>query len=139
MKPSHYSVIVSLVLLLACTDSDNPNTDRKPVQLGSTARAVQGEIVLFGDTATSLAVEITKISDSRCPIGAVCVWAGYVHVDFLIGPQKEAVRLCIHQELPDCKKEANVTIADKVYTLTLLDVSPETNPPEKQLVEFSLK
>jgi hypothetical protein len=139
MKPFLYALTVSLSLILACSDSDNLINNRKPVKFGSTVRAVPGEIIIFGETVTGLAVEVKSISDSRCPSDAVCFWEGYVTVDFLVGPQKESVSLCLHQNLPDCKKEGNVILEGTTYTITLLSVSPATNSNEKQVVEFQVK
>jgi hypothetical protein len=66
-------ILALLVTDIACSSTDNP----AGVSLGQTATLAIGQQVSI--TGESLAVSFNKvISDSRCPTGVECFWAGEV-------------------------------------------------------------
>ncbi|WP_128548639.1 hypothetical protein [Larkinella soli] len=77
-------------------------------------------------TGTSLDVRIAAVDDSRCPINARCITAGFVTVTFGIsdGSNNQDVKV----ELPasaDKPVEKSFQLGGQTYEISLVEVSPE--------------
>lgn len=95
--------------------------------------------VTLGDDG-DVSVVVTSIEDSRCPINAICVWAGNasVKVRFSQGDNDVEVELCIgacgnHFKETDSRK---FSLNDRTYVVVLKDVRPypATDSDEKPTV-----
>jgi hypothetical protein len=130
-------------LFFSCSDSANLDDKSQVVQTGATVQTEKGGKFTFNTTDNSTVdVQVLSISDSRCPMDAVCIWEGNAKVGFQIADLKSIVYLCLLQNMPDCKNEAEVSYDGKTYTLTLLGVTPypsTANSEEKKVVEFTVK
>nr|WKN39675.1 hypothetical protein K4G66_13335 [Tunicatimonas sp. TK19036] len=134
--------ILSLVWLTGCQSDDGEMAGvkfGKTFQLGS-----QDEVFLtVQPAADSLKVMVDSISDSRCPEGAQCIWAGNAEVKLSLSKEKETqlLTLCIG----DCRSgdrtgfieqdTASVTLGGQGFQVILKDVVPYPNldnPPTQQ-------
>ncbi len=82
-----------LILLLNCSDSiTNPNT---PFALSDTVKIKYKETVHHEKENISLTFN-SLISDSRCPIGVLCVWEGNAKIGFKFSNQNNSVNFSLH-------------------------------------------
>jgi hypothetical protein len=72
----------------------------------------------YTSTDGQYTLKITEISDSRCPEGVVCVWAGEVSVkgEFTVNQNKSAFEL--HSVMK------NQQIEPEGYTMQIIDAKP---------------
>ena len=88
MKTIIKSTIVILLLSLWIAGCSKENSEKMVRSLNI------GEIteIKLRETACNpqkgLSLQVYNINDSRCPIGAICVWAGYASVDFYLTTEK---------------------------------------------------
>lgn len=108
MKNTLYLIGI-LIVLAGCRNSTTSVTP----ELGEEIEAEFGkEIKIFGEGITIEFADL--IEDSRCPDGAVCVWAGNAQVAILVN--NEEVKLNTYLE----PKEMAVS----KYKVALISVSP---------------
>jgi hypothetical protein len=74
-----------------------------------------GDTVIFSNK-TDLQTTLTKITDSRCPKGVTCVWAGTVSVDIRINDD--------FSMLLEIGKPTEIIHNEQKYSFTLVDVVP---------------
>ena len=88
MKTIIKSTIVILLLFPGIAGCSKENSEEmiNPLNIGEVT-----EIKLGGTSYNSkkgLSLQAYNVNDSRCPIGAICVWAGYASVDFYLTTKK---------------------------------------------------
>ena len=96
--------------------------------MGSEFSLPIGQKITVDGYNRQLAVEITKIYDTRCPIDAFCIWEGYYGVDLTIsnGTQSAPVSLCnlfcgsTYKE----RDTATFVLNDHRYSVVLKDIIP---------------
>ena len=112
--------------LAACSGNAATGTDAKVQtspsvtqrEVGQAFDMKIGETISVGDLRlTFRSVE----SDSRCPIDAVCVWAGDAEIALKIEQGSQAAVAALHTTLEPKKTEWNG------YTIALVSVSPSRN------------
>mgnify|MGYP006885800197 FL=1 len=99
-----------LFTLFSCTDDE----ESKHFDFGEEKQFRVDEY--YSDYSESLVFEISAISDSRCPTGVVCIWAGEARVEIAISsPEIDTLELSTHDQ-------RTATSGD--YTFELIDVTP---------------
>ncbi len=102
------------LLLTACGTSTEP-------QLGDNIEIRLGTTIEIPDDSTR--VTFTDVtSDSRCPTGAQCVWAGEAVLLFTVGNSQQ-VSLTLGADA----SKATVIVRDKQFTLVALKPHPKVN------------
>lgn len=81
---------------------------------------------------SALTVSLTKVLDSRCPINAYCIVAGYAAVDVQVAdaataPQTVHISLGTSGMPTYTRDSVSVTLSLQKYWLRLLDVKPYPN------------
>jgi hypothetical protein len=79
---SLFVVLVACLALAACSDSDGPTEPTGPT-LGQAFMLRAGESVTLRGEPVRITFE-SILSDSRCPITALCVWAGEARGRFFL-------------------------------------------------------
>ncbi|WP_163324881.1 hypothetical protein [Draconibacterium mangrovi] len=99
-----------LFAVFSCTDDEESNV----FDFGEEKQFRVHEF--YSDFSESLVFEISAISDSRCPTGVVCIWAGEARVEIAISsPEIDTLELSTHDQ-------RTATSGD--YTFELIDVTP---------------
>jgi len=120
------TALLITAVLTACSSSTSTSTDAtlqtsQTVSQREIGRAFEmkiGETVGVGDLRlTFRSVE----GDSRCPIDAVCVWAGDAEIALKIEQGSQAAVAALHTTLEPKKTEWNG------YTIALVSVAPSRN------------
>ena len=120
------TALLITAVLAACSSSTSTSTDAtlqssQTVSQREIGRAFEmkiGETVGVGDLRlTFRSVE----GDSRCPIDAVCVWAGDAEIALKIEQGSQAAVAALHTTLEPKKTEWNG------YTIALVSVAPSRN------------
>lgn len=107
------ALILALVLA-ACGTSTEP-------QLGEDFEIRLGTTIEIPDDSTR--VQFTDVtSDSRCPTGAQCVWAGEAVLLFTVGSNQQ-VTLTLGADA----SKATVIVRGKQFTLVALKPQPKVN------------
>ena len=79
--------------------------------------------------SSPLRITLTNVQDSRCPINAFCIWAGYAAVtlelkDAAAAPQTARISLHYKDLSQYSADSVAVTLNQQDYWLRLLDVTP---------------
>lgn len=102
------------LLLTACGTSTEPQLgDNIDIRLGTT-------IDIPDDSTRVTFTDVT--SDSRCPTGAQCVWAGEAVVLFTVGSNQQ-----VSLTLGTDASKATVIVRDKQFTIVALKPQPKVN------------
>ncbi len=102
------------LLLTACGTSTEPQLgDNIDIRLGTT-------IEIPDDSTRVTFTDVT--SDSRCPTGAQCVWAGEAVVLFTVGSNQQ-----VSLTLGTDASKATVIVRDKQFTIVALKPQPKVN------------
>jgi hypothetical protein len=80
----------------------------------STINARVNTVIKFDD---ALLIEVKSVSDSRCPKGCQCIWAGEVSVSINLSDGVNRIDTCV--VLP-----TNPIVKFTDYSIELIDVSP---------------
>src|SRR5688572_21155749 len=120
------TALLITAVLAACSSSTSTSTDAtlqssQTVSQREIGRAFEmkiGETVGVGDLRlTFRSVE----GDSRCPIDAICVWAGDAEIALKIEQGSQAAVAALHTTLEPKKTEWNG------YTIALVSIAPSRN------------
>lgn len=131
MKVTNLIGLIGLVLLSCKADSINTKPVEKTIRYKET-------VTLSATPASTLT--FAEVTDSRCPEGAQCIWAGNVIVDLELKPstasttEGQSVKMC----LGDCKTlypnasfretdTVRVNLQANSYKLILTKVAPYPN------------
>jgi hypothetical protein len=84
---------------------------------------------VFADCDTALTATVGSISDSRCPLNAICAWAGTVFATISLGDHFSTTLQIGHQK--------DTSFQNRNYSLLLVNVTPypdlnQANPPVQQ-------
>jgi len=106
------AAVTFAVLLTACTSSIAPVRTDEPFVL-----APREQVFVEGANFRIEFLEVT--ADSRCPIDAICVWAGDATVHLGIRDAGSMTRYELHAGDP-----ARTTIAHRGFVVRLVDLQP---------------
>ena len=119
-------LVTAVAALAACSGNSSTGTDAKlPTsntvsqrEIGRAFEMKVGETISVGELRlTFRSVE----GDSRCPIDAICVWAGDAEIALRIEQGSQAAVAALHTMLEPKKTEWNG------YTIALVSVAPSRN------------
>ena len=100
-------------------------------QGGSVAIAQAATPGLAGASATASApvVKLERVNDSRCRVGAVCVWAGYISYSFtLTGADGATSNFVLSDSMPN----GTPSVTQNGLTFTLAGVEPQAVPAKNE-------
>lgn len=84
-----------------------------------------------GGATKQVTIKVKNVQDSRCPKGVVCVWEGFVNVEFLLSnqaKQQTAFALCLGRcDSTNKSSTLNVLLGAETYKVTLFEVSEGKN------------
>ncbi len=83
--------------------------------IGVNLVAYPGDSVTIRDQQAQFSVEVLEISDSRCPIGLLCIWGGEASVKFKIESNVFLMKI---------SESKDFTIDQRNFRITLKDVAP---------------
>lgn len=79
--------------------------------------------------ASAPTVRLERVNDSRCRVGAVCVWAGYISYSFtLIKPDGTTSNFVLSDSMPNGKP----SVTQDGLTFTLAGVEPQAVPTKNE-------
>ena len=112
-------LIVGTTLFSACKSYETTPSDRVSLSLNQSAR--------LGSDVT---IRADSIQDSRCPTGALCIWAGQAKVKLLLATTSDSsiVRLTLGADINGTSKQrpdsTGVTLNNATYKVILREVTP---------------
>ena len=118
-----FGLIGVFLLFFGCNKMEEVNT----LKIGEVTELKLGETVENLEFDLSLRAE--NLNDSRCPIGAVCVWAGNASVEFQLTTKKEKYEFTLDTYNSPIFKNDTVIEGIKYQ---LIDVLPYPNFNEEQ-------
>lgn len=79
--------------------------------------------------ATAPTVKLERVNDSRCRVGAVCVWAGYISYSFtLTKPDGTTSNFVLSDSMPNGK----TSVTQDGLTFALAGVEPQAVPAKNE-------
>ncbi|CCH01008.1 hypothetical protein FAES_2999 [Fibrella aestuarina BUZ 2] len=134
------SLFASATLFLACTHSSSTPSPANQIKLGQNQS---------GRLSSGVTVKVDSLSDSRCPINAICIWGGNVVLRAVLTKDTDtkSVRLTLG---PDPANPTNkrpdstgVVLGGTTYKVVLRDVTPfpgsGSTEPKQALVEVAAR
>ncbi|MBA5636350.1 hypothetical protein H3H37_04710 [Duganella sp. LX20W] len=122
----HYLLLLLLLPALAGSGaraSDGaPPAPPAPTKI--TVALTQGQSATI---APDTVLRLERVNDSRCRVGAVCVWAGYISYTFTLTKGGTSTSFVLAADMPGASKTAN----QGGLTFTLLGVVPDSVPHMK--------
>ncbi len=115
---ARFHFILTLVIFTVSCEQENPCNG---FELGKPVEIPAGETVkncLEDISITMLPVQY----DSRCPEGAVCIWAGYAKVDLLFSSRGKEVSVSLSTD-PGLSNIPN-KVSVEGYSFQLLELTP---------------
>lgn len=135
---AYLAVTTVAIAMAACgrnTDPVDQGSTFVHVEAGDTIRLAYGESATLGSGGARITFRAVE-GDSRCPINAVCVWAGDAHIR-LAGIDAAAgtmIDLHLHTRLEPRSAE----FAD--FRIELLEVAPApVDPPAARAEDYSVR
>lgn len=119
------AISTACLSIISCKKTDNVAVDQQ-------FEVQEQRTVVVALPASKPQIRVAKITDSRCPVGVQCIWAGQAAVDVALstGPDSARVNgLYLGQGLGPgtgwhTRDSAAVTLAGVPYWLHLLAVDP---------------
>jgi hypothetical protein len=84
---------------------------------------------IAGAVGTAPTVRLERVNDSRCRVGAVCVWAGYISYSFTLTQSGGAVSNFV---LSDSMPNGTSSVTQGGLTFTLAGVEPQAVPAKNE-------
>jgi hypothetical protein len=98
-------------------------------QGGSVTIAQAATPGLAGASATAPVIKLERVNDSRCRVGAVCVWAGYISYSFtLTGTDGSTSSFVLSDSMPN----GTPSVTQNGLTFTLAGVEPQAVPAKNE-------
>ncbi|HTN21192.1 MAG TPA: hypothetical protein VL125_11985 [Pelobium sp.] len=117
------AVILGILSFIACEKTIETS---KIVGFGVNVELAPSESVWFGsDTLSGVYTKVDNIEDSRCPEGAVCVWAGEAKTSLLVVQKQDSVNLNLKLNSPT--DSVSFSLNNKSYKAVLTAVNPYPN------------
>lgn len=126
-----------MVMLYACGASSGGagrQANVAPVQFTQTYVLRQGAAVAIGPAAapamagvaaSAPVLRLERVNDSRCRVGAVCVWAGYISYSFTLTQPNGSISNFV---LSDSMPNGTPSVTQGGLTFTLAGVEPQALP-----------
>lgn len=132
-------LVAMLALLHACGSASAINrAAATPQAFSQTYVLTQGASVAIapaaaagvsGATASAPSLKLERVNDSRCRVGAVCVWAGYISYSFaLTAPDGTTSNFVLSDSMPN----ASASVTQNGLTFTLTGVEPQAVPAKNE-------
>jgi hypothetical protein len=91
--------------------------------------AGSGPAIAGATAAAAPSVKLERVNDSRCRVGAVCVWAGYISYSFsLTSPDGSVSNFVLSDNMPG----ASSKVTQNGLTFSLAGVEPQAVPAKNQ-------
>ncbi|NVD70183.1 hypothetical protein D0T25_08125 [Duganella sp. BJB488] len=84
---------------------------------------------ISGATAGAPSLKLERVNDSRCRVGAVCVWAGYISYSFALTAADGTTSNFV---LSDSMPNARPSVTQNGLTFTLTGVEPQAVPAKNE-------
>lgn len=119
-------IIITLllsILIISCSDTLNESQDGI-IQLSDTTQ-IYFKQTLF-NFKESLSIQFDNlVSDSRCPIDAICVWEGDAEVRFKFKIELQTHFLSLHtSKTPGFRRDTTLSINYKIYNIEMVELKP---------------
>lgn len=131
-------LVAMLALLHACGSASAVNRAAAPQAFSQTYVLTQGASVAIAPAATpgvsgasagAPSLKLERVNDSRCRVGAVCVWAGYISYSFaLTAPDGTTSNFVLSDSMPN----ASASVTQNGLTFTLTGVEPQAAPAKNE-------
>lgn len=112
---------IILLTLLTCLTVSDAGAD-SGVGAGTAAYALSvGESVFISPSAS---LKLDRIDDSRCKIGAACIWAGYISYSFTLNSKAGSSTFTLSDSMPGGTRSVSL----QKMTFALLSIDPASPP-----------
>ncbi|RZJ81543.1 MAG: hypothetical protein EOO47_03860 [Flavobacterium sp.] len=113
------AVLTVMVFVQACKKENSNN-------LSGTYEIGLKETIKIPANGSSISATLTNVNDSRCPINANCVTAGYVFINLKITNKnsEQNFELCSENCLDKVLRPNSIVLDGITYEIKLLDVTP---------------
>ncbi|MVN76633.1 hypothetical protein GO988_09890 [Hymenobacter sp. HMF4947] len=122
MKKTFFALLTGCTLLACKKDQPGP-------ALNQTFELPLNQTTTLATGSSPISISLTDVQDSRCPINAYCIWAGYAAVTLKLSDASvvaQTARLSLlNKPSPDYTRDSiAVTLNQQDYWLRLLNVTP---------------
>ncbi len=141
MKTSILRQLAAMSLLLACLallhacGAQAGNNQRSAASAHSaapparTVTLTRGQSIIVPASAAPATLRLERVNDSRCRVGAVCVWAGYISYSFSLTHADGSVSNFV---LSDNMPGASSRIRQNGLSIALAGVEPQAAPAKNE-------
>lgn len=113
-------VLLALTVLRAC-GAGLAARDALAAPVSATVVLGQGQSVTIAPGST---LRLERVNDSRCRVGVVCVWAGYISYSFSLNQGAANTSFVLAEDMPGGVK----SVTQNGWTFTLAGVEPAAVP-----------
>lgn len=110
-------------------NANKPFNTTYVLQQGASAVITPAATQGIAGGATAPTVKLERVNDSRCRVGAVCVWAGYISYSFtLTKPDGTTSNFVLSDSMPNGK----TSVTQDGLTFALAGVEPQAVPAKNE-------